>query len=125
MDNQQGPTVQHVELCSMLCGSLDGRGVWGRIDTCICMAESFHCSPETITILVINYTPIRASLVVQQVKNPSGSAGDIKDMGSIPGSGRSPRGGNGNQLQYSCLGNPMDRGTWWATSMGLQSLNVS
>ena len=111
MDNQQGPTVQHVELCSMLCGSLDGRGVWGRIDTCICMAESFHCSPETITILVINYTPIRASLVVQQVKNPSGSAGDIKDMGSIPGSGRSPRGGNGNQLQYSCLGNPMDRGT--------------
>ena len=37
-DNQQGPTVQHRELCSMLCGSLDGRGVWGRIDMCICMA---------------------------------------------------------------------------------------
>ena len=35
MDNQQGPTVQHRELCSMSCGSLDGRGVWGRMDTCI------------------------------------------------------------------------------------------
>ena len=36
------------ELCSMLCDSLDGRGIWGRLDTCICMAESLHCSPETI-----------------------------------------------------------------------------
>ena len=36
-------------------------------------------------------------------------------MGLIPGSGRSPGGGNGNQLQYSYLGNPMDRGAWWAT----------
>ena len=111
MVNQQGHTVQHVKLCLMLCGSLDGRGIWERIDTCICMVESFHCSPETITTLVINCTPIWASLVVQQVKNPSANAGDIKDMGSILGSGRSPRGGNGNQLQYSCLGNPMDRGT--------------
>ena len=48
MDNQQGPTVQHMELCSMLCGSLDGRGVWGRMDTCLYMAESLHCSLETI-----------------------------------------------------------------------------
>ena len=38
MDNQQGPTVEHMELCSMLCGSLDGRGVWGRMDTWIRMA---------------------------------------------------------------------------------------
>ena len=49
LDNQQGPTVQHRALCSMLCGSLDGRGDWGRMDTCICMAESLHCPPETIT----------------------------------------------------------------------------
>ena len=57
-----------------------------------------------------------ASLVVQVVKNPSNNAGDIKDLGSIiPGSGRSPGGGHGNPLQYSCLGNPMDRGAWWAT----------
>ena len=57
MDNQQGPTVQHRELCSMLCSHLDGRGVWGRMDTCVCMAESLHCPPETITTLLISYTP--------------------------------------------------------------------
>ena len=56
--NQRGPTVEHRELCSMLCGSLDGRGVWGRMDTCICMAESLCCAPETITTLFIGYTPI-------------------------------------------------------------------
>ena len=39
---------------------------------------------------------------------------DIRDAGSIPGSGRSPGGGHGNPLQYSCLENPMDRGAWWA-----------
>ena len=38
----------------MLCGSLDGREDWGRMDTCICMAESLHCSPETITTLFVN-----------------------------------------------------------------------
>ena len=37
----------------MLCGSPDGRGLWGRMDTCICMAESLHCSPETTTTLLI------------------------------------------------------------------------
>ena len=36
MDNQRGPAVQHRELCAMLSGSLDGRGVWGRMDTCVC-----------------------------------------------------------------------------------------
>ena len=44
------------------------------------------------------------------VKNPPASAGDIRDAGSIPGSGSSPRGGHGNPLQYSCLENPMDSG---------------
>ena len=42
-----------MELFSMLCGNLDGRGVWRRMDTCICIAESLHCSPETITILFV------------------------------------------------------------------------
>jgi len=50
------------------------------------------------------------------VKNPLASAGDTKDMGSIPGSGKSLGIGNGNPLQYSCLGNPMDRGAWQATA---------
>ena len=44
------------------------------------------------------------------VKNLSANVGDIKDVGCIPGSGRSPGGGNGKLLQYSCLGNPIDRG---------------
>ena len=48
------------------------------------------------------------------VKNPPASAGDLRDMGSIPGLGGSPGGWNGNPLQYSCLENPMDRGVWWA-----------
>ena len=53
------------------------------------------------------------------VKNPPANAGDARDVGSIPGSGRSPGEGNGNPLQYSCLENPMDRGAWWATVHGV------
>ena len=53
------------------------------------------------------------------VKNPPADAGDIRDMGSIPGLGRSPGGGPGNPLQYSCLENSMDRGAWWATVHGI------
>ena len=53
---------------------------------------------------------IRASQVVLVVKNPPVSVGDIRDAGLIPGSGRSPGGGHGNPLQYSCLKNCMDRG---------------
>ena len=49
------------------------------------------------------------------VKNLPANAGDGGDMGSIPGSGRSPGGGHDNPLQYSCLENPMVRGAWWAT----------
>ena len=46
-------------------------------------------------------------------KNPAANAGDTRDLGSIPGSGRSPEEGNANLLQYSCLENSMDRGAWW------------
>ena len=53
------------------------------------------------------------------VKNPPDRAGDTRDTGSIPGLGRSPGGGNGNPLQYSCLENPMDREAWWATFHGV------
>ena len=49
------------------------------------------------------------------VKNPPTNTGDVRDVGSIPGSGRSPGGGPGNPLQYSCLENPMDRGAGRAT----------
>ena len=50
------------------------------------------------------------------VRNPSANAGDL---GSVSGLGRSPGEGNGSPLQYSCLGNPMDRGAWWATGHGV------
>ena len=59
------------------------------------------------------------SQVVLVVKNPPASAGDARDMGLIPGLGRSPRVGNGTPLQYSCLENPMDGGAWWATVHGV------
>ena len=49
------------------------------------------------------------------VKILPANAGDMRDAGSIPGSGRSPGGGHGNLLQYSCLENPMDKGAWQAT----------
>ena len=52
------------------------------------------------------------------VKNLPANAGDAGDTGLIPGSGRSPGGGNGSPLQYSSLENPMDREAWWATVHG-------
>ena len=63
---------------------------------------------------------IRASQVALAVKNPPANAGDIRDVGSTPGSGRSPAGGHDNPLQYSCLENPMDRGAWQVQSSGSQ-----
>ena len=60
-----------------------------------------------------------ASQVALVVKNLLANAGDIREVGSIPGSGRSPGGGPGNPLQYSCLENPMDREAWRATLHGV------
>ena len=53
-------------------------------------------------------------------QNLPANAGDVRDAGLIPGRGRSPGGGNGTLLQYSCLGNPMDREAWQARYIGLQ-----
>ena len=55
-----------------------------------------------------------ASQLSLMVKNPPANAGDIRDVRLSPGLGRSPGGGHGNPLQYSCLENPLDRGDWWA-----------
>ena len=52
------------------------------------------------------------------VKNPPANSGDARDMGSTPGSGRSLGEGNGNPIQYSCLGNSTNRGVWQATVQG-------
>ena len=58
---------------------------------------------------------LRASLVAQLVKNLPANAAGARDMGSLLGWGRFPEGGNDNPLQYSCLGNPTDRGAWRVT----------
>ena len=66
--------------------------------------------------MIREYTPtgliVEASQVVLVVKDSPANAGDVRDLGVIPGSGRSPVEGNGNPLQYSCLENSMDGGAW-------------
>ena len=65
-------------------------------------------------LTILSSTEPEASQAVLVVKNPPASAGDMRDVGSIPGLGRSPGGGHGSPLQHSCLENPRDRGAWWA-----------
>ena len=60
--------------------------------------------------------------MAQTVKNQPANAGDIGDMGSLPGAGRSPGEGNGNPLQYACLGNSMDKGAWQAILHGVAKI---
>jgi len=71
------------------------------------------------------YIHTRASQVGLVVKHLPASAGDIRDIGSIPGLGRSPGGEHGNPLQCSCLENPMDRGAWQATVHGVTESDSS
>ena len=65
---------------------------------------------------------IRASQVVLVIKNLPALQGNVRDMGSIPGSGRSPGGGHDNPLQYSCLDNPVERELGGVQSIGLQRI---
>ena len=67
-----------------------------------------HKESDT-TEAISPYADNRASQVVLVVKKAPANAGDVRDTGSIPGLGRSPGGGDGNPLQYSCLENPLDR----------------
>ena len=83
---------------------------------------SLRQGPKTTVLKVAYFCKIEISY---KHSFPGGSdskelACNAGDLGSIPGSGRSPGGGNGNPLQSSCLGNPMDRGAWWATVHGAQ-----
>ena len=75
---------------------------WGQREIHLKGLNNAHCTK-------------RASQVTLVVKTPPANAGDLRDAGSIPGSGRSPGGAHGNPLQYSCLENIMDRGAWRAT----------
>ena len=78
-----------------------------QLGVCLFLSLCIFC-PEQIYGSVV-------AQVALVVKNLSANAGDIRDANWIPGLGRSPGVGNGNPLQYSCLGNPMDREAWRAT----------
>ena len=75
---------------------------------------STHIEYQQICFLIF-YACLRASQLALVVKNPPASDRDVKDIGSIPGSGRFSGGGHGNPLQCSFMENPTDRGAWWAT----------
>ena len=86
------------------------------------MLYSEHCSKVCVSQwanFIFQWPVHGVSQVVLVVKNLPVSAGDARDTGSIPESGRLPGVGNGNRLQCSCLGNSMDRGAWWATVQGV------
>ena len=81
----------------------------------VSILQLFVGESSSLGLVTINQKAIQPSQVVLVVKNLPANAGDIRDVGLIPESGRSPGGGHGNPLQYSCLENPMDRGAWWAS----------
>ena len=79
------------------------------------MEELYHI----VIAIKMSSLYIWASQVALVVKNLPANAGDLRDVGSSPGLGRSPGGGHDNLLQYSYLGNSMDRRAWWATVHGV------
>ena len=100
---------------SLSCGMQDFHydmwdlSLWSMISLWLRHADSF--APQHVGSW--------ASQVALVVKNFPAIAGDIRGWGSIPGSGRFPRGGHSNPLQYSCLENPIDRRAWWARVHGV------
>ena len=82
--------------------------------------EIYYLYDRCVEIVYYNFIP-HSSVV----KNLPVKAGDTRDAGSIPGSGRSPEEGNGNPLQYSCLKNPMERGAWQAIVLGVARVRHS
>ena len=92
----------------------------------MCNVENFWLilkMKQVSALLLCLESFLKESLVVQLVKNPPANAGDARDVGSIPEEVRSPGGGHGNSLQYSCLENPMGRGAWWGPVT--QSLTIA
>ena len=94
-------TTRHMAVMKASATCKNNTGVAGLIATC----------PARLT----HTSPVLQDKVALMVKNPPANAGDIRDMGLIPGSGRSLEEGHGNLLQYSCLEKPMDRGARQAT----------
>ena len=102
LDWEQKPSVRSLQSGKVISGFLRGK-----------METPLWRLSNTVSIVLL-YTQ-KDFPGGSTVKNPPANAGGTRDMGSIPGSGRSPGVGNGNPLQYSCLENSMDRGTWRAT----------
>ena len=73
---------------------------------------------NTALLFALEYTTFGLSRWLSN-KESACNARETADTGSIPGSGRSSGGGDGNPVQYSCLGNPMEKGAWWATVHGV------
>ena len=93
------------------CGRENWQLPWDR-RFCLTMSTRL-CGREWRNVFAVPSSGSGTSQVALVVKNPPANAGDTGDLSSIPGLGRSPRGGYGNPVQYSCLENPMDRGAWW------------
>ena len=99
-----------LQLCSTLCNPIE-------------CSPAGSCIHEILQARILEWFAISFSRQIDitcmfnmalVIKNPPANAGDIREVGSIPESGRSAKEGKGNPLQYSCLENPMDRGVWWA-----------
>ena len=95
----------------------------------LCVNLAQDSGDRKYALAKVSWNP-RASQVVLVAKKPPANAGDIRDTGSIPGSGRSPEEGHSNLLQYSCQENPMDRGAWqaavhWVTQSWTQLKRLS
>ena len=78
-----------------------------------------YFNPNTILVCDFSTGAVLGFPGGSVVKNPPASARDSGDQSSIPGLGKSPRGGNGNPLSYTCLENSMDKEAWWATVRGV------
>ena len=90
---------------------------WTKPEILLICPFTEKCLMALVVYFCVGYSSnvlLWASQVPLVVKNPPGNAGDARDVGLIPGLGRSPGEGNGCPRLYSCLGNPMDRGAWWA-----------
>ena len=87
---------------------------------CICLILKIYIAHMS-NVYIKNIYLTQVALVV---RNPPANEGDARDAGSTPGSGRSPEVGNGNPLQYSCLENSMERGTWWAAIHGATESHI-
>ena len=124
---QRKPLYLHKLLWSYYLTTSD---IFFKSSTCPIFELLIHCFPVVPKLgwlvcffsdftLIFFFSP-NQPLVVLVVKNLPSNAGDIRDMGLIPGSGRSPGGGNGNSVQYSCLENLMNRGICRLPHTGLQ-----